>query len=225
MNAPGGFIDLTHPLADSAVQLYPGDPPFTCRPHATVPKDGYSVHDISLCSHTGTHIDAPSHFFADGKTIDQIPLSTLTGPALVVDLMRKQLKERQMIEWGDIEEYAPQMREGVILLLYTGWSQYWGTPKYYDHPYLSRDAAKRVLESGVRVLGVDMLNPDETPYNGVESTHGFGVHQEILGAGGVIAENLTNLQALGDEPSVIALVPLNLVGSDGSPVRALAWKA
>jgi len=130
-----------------------------------------------------------------------------------------------MIEWGDIREYAPQMREGVILLLYTGWSQYWGTPKYYDHPYLSREAAKRILESGVRVLGVDALSPDETPYNGVDGTHGFGVHQEILGAGGVIAENLTNLQALGEGQNMIALVPLNLVGSDGSPVRALAWKA
>ncbi|KAF8234380.1 putative cyclase [Tricholoma matsutake] len=218
------LIDLTHPLADSAVPLYPGDPTFTCRPRATVLKDGYSVHDISLCSHTGTHIDAPSHFIADGKTIDQIPLSALTGPAVVVDLTQKQLKERQMIEWDDIQEYAPQMRDGVILLLYTGWSQYWGLPKYYEHPYLSYEAAKRILESGVRVLGVDMLNPDETPFNGVDSTHGFGVHQEILGAGGVIAENLTNLQALGDGQSIVALIPLNLVGCDGSPIRALAWR-
>ena len=221
----GAFIDLTHPLADSAVQLYPGDPPYTCRPRATVVRDGYSIHDITLSSHTGTHIDAPSHFIADGKTIDQISLSTLTGPAVVIDLRHKQLTERQIIEWGDIQEYAPQMRAGVILLLYTGWSQYWGTPKYYDHPYLSREAATRILESGVRVLGVDMLNPDETPYNGVDNTHGFGVHQEILGAGGVIAENLTNLQALGEGPNMIAFVPLNLVGSDGSPIRALAWNA
>jgi kynurenine formamidase len=225
MDASGAFIDLTHPLADSSVQPYPGDPVYICHPHATVPKDGYSVHHLSLCSHTGTHIDAPSHFVADGKTIDQIPLSTLTGPAVVVDLTRKQLRDRQVIEWDDIQEYAPQMREGVILLLYTGWSQYWGTQKYYEHPYLSRDAAKRVLESGVKVLGLDMLNPDETPYNGAESIHGFGVHQEILGAGCVIAENLTNLQAICDGPYVIALIPLNLVGSDGSPVRALAWKA
>jgi len=129
-----------------------------------------------------------------------------------------------MIVWDDIEHYAPHMHEGIILLLHTGWSQYWGSPKYYEHPYLSREAAKRVLESGARVLGVDMLSPDETPYNDVDSSHGFGVHQEILGAGGVIAENLTNLQALADGRNMIALVPLNLVGSDGSPVRALAWK-
>jgi kynurenine formamidase len=226
-NGPSGFVDLSHPLADSAVQCYPGDFPFTCHPQATVIKDGYSVHKISLSSHTGTHIDAPSHFFADGKTIDQIPLSTLTGPAVVVDLTtrKQQLKARQMIEWGDIQEYAPQMRQGIILVLRTGWSQYWGTPKYYDHPFLSREAAKRVLELGVRVLGVDTLNPDETPYDGAGGTHGFGVHQEILGAGGVIAENLTNLQALGDGQSIISLIPLNLVGSDGSPVRAFAWKA
>ena len=223
MNAT--FIDLTHPLIDSAVQLYPGDPPYTCRPHATVVKDGYSVHEISLSSHTGTHIDAPSHFIAEGKTIDQIPLSTLMGPAVVVNLTHKQLSQRQMIEWNDIQEYALQMKEGVILLLYTGWSQYWGTPKYYEHPYLSREAAKRVLDSGVRVIGVDTLNPDETSYNGIDNSHGFGVHEEILGAGGIIAENLTNLQALGDGPNMIALIPLSLARCDGSPVRAFAWKS
>jgi len=225
MDATTDPIDLTHPLSESTIQVYPGDPPYTCRPISTVADHGCSIHALCLGSHTGTHIDAPSHFIAGGRTIDQIPLSTLTGPAIVVDLTRQKLKERQMVEWDDIKLYASRMREGAILLLCTGWSQYWGTPKYYAHPFLSVDAAKRILETGIKVIGVDTLNPDETPYDGIGSSGEFGVHKAILGADGVIAENLTNLQTLIDEKCIVALIPLNLAGSDGSPIRAIAWKA
>ncbi|KAF5375550.1 hypothetical protein D9615_009136 [Tricholomella constricta] len=219
---PSNIVDLSHKL-DSDVQIYPDDPPFTCSPCATVAKDGYSVHGLTMGTHTGTHIDAPSHFFADGKTIDQIPLPSLFGPLVVVDLTQRNLQNRQMIIWADIEASADRMSPGVILLLHTGWSAHWGSPKYYEHPFLARDAAERIVERGVHIVGVDALSPDETPYQGVGGGQGFGAHEVILGAGGIIAENLTNLSAL-DGQNHIALVPLNLDGCDGSPVRAFAWK-
>lgn len=218
----GTIVDLSHKL-NSCATIYPGDPAFTCHPCATVAKDGYSVHALALGSHTGTHIDAPSHFFVDGKTIDQISLRTLFGPLVVVDLTRHNLRNRQIITWADIEASSELMLPGVILILRTGWSVYWGLPRYYDHPFLARDAAVRILEKGVRILGVDTLSPDETPYQGVGGGEGFGTHEVILGAGGIIAENLTNLAAL-DGHNRIGLVPLSLEGSDGSPVRAFAWK-
>ncbi|KAF8870881.1 hypothetical protein BD779DRAFT_1578461 [Infundibulicybe gibba] len=120
-------------------------------------------------SHTGTHIDAPSHFIPGGKTIDQIPLSLLIGPALVINLTHKKRRN----------DYA----------------------------------ALEVLARGVRVLGTDTLSPDETPYGGCGGESGFG--------GGIIAENLTNLEGLADGMRVY-LLPLNLEGCDGSPVRAYA---
>lgn len=215
------FADLSHKLTPN-VQIYPGDPPFTCHSHASLEKDGYNVKAISMGSHTGTHIDAPAHFFADGKTIDQLSLSSLVGPALVVDATHK--LAREIITWDDLDPYSDRMKEGTILLIRTGWSKHWCTPKYYDHPYLDRDAIKRVLATGIRVVGVDTLNPDETPFNGVGGLHGFGVHETILGAGGVIAENLTNLEAIDGPGYTVSLVPLNMDGSDGSPVRAYAWK-
>ncbi|GLB37827.1 putative cyclase [Lyophyllum shimeji] len=219
---PSTIVDLSHKLNSNAT-IYPGDPTFTCRPCAIVAKDGYSVHALSLGSHTGTHIDAPSHFFADGRTIDQIPLSSLFAPLVVVDLTRRNLRDRQKITWAELEASAELMQPGVILVLHTGWSAYWGTPRYYGHPFLAREAAEKILERGVRILGVDTLSPDETPYQGVGGAEGFGAHEVILGAGGVIAENLTNLAAL-DGQNRIGLVPLNVEGSDGSPVRAFAWK-
>ncbi|KAF9463586.1 putative cyclase [Collybia nuda] len=225
MDGKASLLDLSHKL-DSNVQIYPGDPAFSCSPFATVSKDGYSVHAVSLGTHTGTHIDAPSHFFADGKTIDQIPLSSLMGPLVKIDLTKSGLEERQVITWEDhiaLTPAAAEIRVGVILLIQTGWAAYWGTPKYFHHPFLSRDAAQRILDKGVKVVGFDTLNPDETPFEGVGGEQGFGTHEVILGAGGVIAENLTGLERIGDQ-NMIALIPLNLEGCDGSPIRAFAWK-
>lgn len=167
-------------------------------------------------SHTGTHIDAPAHFVADGKTVDGIALASLTGPALVIDLVHK--GEREPITWVDLVAHSEQMKPGVILLLRTDWSRYWATPKYFNHPYLTRDAAKEIVKRGVTVLGVDTLSPDETG-----GTLGdFGVHEEFLGAGNVIAENLTNLELVGTG-FMVCFAPLNLKGSDGAPVRAFAF--
>ena len=176
-------------------------------------------HDTSFI-YTGTHVDAPYHFFADGKKIDEIPLSTFIGQALVIDLTTK--RAREMITWDDLMVHSNMMHEGVIVLLFTGWSTHWDTPKYNDHPFISREAAEGIMATGVRVLGVDTLSPDETIIDGTNGEFVFGAHKVILGAGGVIAENLTNLDALLGKDAIVSLVPLNIWGCDGSPIRAFA---
>jgi len=170
--------------------------------------------------HTGTHIDAPYHFFTDGNKIDEIPLSTFIGQALVIDLTIK--GAREVITWNDLTPHSNKMHEGVIVLLFTGWCTHWGTQKYNDHPFISREAAEGIMATGVRVLGVDTLSPDETIVDGTNGEFGFSAHKVILGAGGVIAENLTNLEALLGKDAIVSLVPLNIQGCDGSPVRAFA---
>ncbi|KAL0955583.1 hypothetical protein HGRIS_001820 [Hohenbuehelia grisea] len=213
------FVDLSHTL-ESGIQVYPGDPSFAIHSVASVTADGYSVKAIAMGSHSGTHVDAPSHFFQDGHPIDALPISSFIGRALVIDLTAKTPKER--ITWADLASYSERMQPGVVVLLNTGWPKYWGTPEYFKHPFLERDAAKRLIATGVRALGIDALNPDETVLHG-EPEGGFGVHEVVLGAGGVIVENLTNLHQL-DGDMMVNFVPLKLSGSDGSPVRAFAWK-
>ncbi|KAE9392513.1 putative cyclase [Gymnopus androsaceus JB14] len=212
------IIDLTHPLDPNKLTIYPGDPGLKCY--------GYSVHALSLGSHTGTHIDAPSHFILNGKTIDEIPLDTLVSrPALVVDLTHK--KARSKILWDeDLAEFAPKMKDlgpGMILLLRTGWSERWATPTYMEkYPYLDRHAAEQILSMGVKIVGLDTISPDE-----IDGPEGYGAHEAILGTGGLIVENLTNLKALAEigREVMVSIVPLSLTGCDGSPVRAFGWKA
>lgn len=225
-NSPCSIIDLTHPLDSKRLTVYPGDPELNCCPISTVAKDGYSVHSLSLGSHTGTHIDAPSHFVLNGTTIDEIPLHTLIScPALVIDLTYK--KAGSKILWDeDLAKFAPKMKElgpGTVLLLYTGWSEHWATPAYMkEYPYLDRHAAEQVLSTGVKLVGLDTLSPDE-----IDGPEGYGVHEAILGSDGLIVENLTNLKALSELGAevTVSIVPLTLTGCDGSPVRAFGWKS
>ncbi|KAJ8516945.1 hypothetical protein ONZ45_g5820 [Pleurotus djamor] len=210
----GGIVDLSHSL-ENGMQVYPGDPVFHSRSHASVKSDGYAVTHLSFGSHAGTHVDAPSHFFENGKTIDQLPLSTFIGPAVVVDLEGK--GEREKITWDDLVPFADQLKPGRIVLLKTGWSRFWGTPKYHDHPFLEKGAAEKIVAKGVKALGVDTLNPDETVING-EGVEGFGVHEVLLGSECVIVENLTNLGAV-ESGMIVQFIPLRLAGSDGSPIR------
>lgn len=232
------IVDLSHKL-EPDMQIYPGDSVFTCTPTLEIEDHGCNVHLMSIGSHTGslcaqsrivsrkldekitgTHVDAPYHFFADGKKIDEIPLSTFIGPALTIDLSFK--TAREVITWADLSSYSSSMHQGIILLLYTNWSKYWKTPKYYDHPFLTRDAAEKIMATGIRVIGVDMLSPDETRLDGTMGELGFGAHQVILSAGGVIAENLTNLKEVISKGAAVSMIPLNIRGCDGSPVRAFA---
>ncbi|KIK56924.1 hypothetical protein GYMLUDRAFT_776953 [Collybiopsis luxurians FD-317 M1] len=214
------LVDLSHSLDPNHISLWRTMPRFTCHPFTTIAKDTFSIHTISMGTHTGTHVDAPSHFIDGGKSIDQIPLDTFHGPALVIHLPSKQASE--CISWEkDLRPYVDRMHPGVIVLLHTGWSQYWTKDlEYFAHPYVEPQAAKEMLKLGVQVVGLDTPNPDQTGVGG----HPF--HEVFLGGGGVIVENLTNLDKLRNfiEPTV-NLAPISIVGTDGAPVRGVAWDA
>src|SRR3712207_1183944 len=144
-------------------------------------------------SQTGTHVDAPYHFLDDGARIDELPLEYFLGPAVVADVRGKPPHGR--VEWADLQPCAHLLAPGRILLLRTGWDEHWGTDAYFDHPYLTGDAAARVVAAGVRTVGLDALSLDETVVGGAPAD-GFAAHLEVPGAGGVIVVNLRGLGAL-----------------------------
>jgi kynurenine formamidase len=212
------IVDLSHPIS-ADTQVYPGDPVPQLSPATTIDRDGYNVLHVSMGSQTGTHVDAPYHFLADGARIDAMELSMFLGPATVVDL--RGLTPRSAISWPLLEPFLSTMPDGSILVLHTGWSGHWRSATYLDHPFLSQDAAEGIVAAGVRTLAIDAMSVDETAPSGSEPGS-FAAHDVLLGAGGAIVENLTNVVAVDFADPMLSVLPIRLADADGAPVRAVA---
>ncbi|KAI0060602.1 putative cyclase [Artomyces pyxidatus] len=214
------IIDLSHPLTTTGGSYCADHPTYNCKTVCTIAAGGSNVSHLTLGSHTGTHIDAPAHFFDGGATVSDLDLSLLVCRAVVIDARGK--GPREVISWDDISGYAERFKAGVMVLICTGWSRYWGREEYPANPRLDVGAAREIADRGVRVIGFDSLSPDGIPPAGEEETH--EVHRHFLGRGGAIVENLNGLEHLLDSDSVtVSVLPLRLEGCDGSPVRAVAW--
>jgi len=197
------LLDLTHPLVPG-MQVYPSDPEFRCAPALSLAADGVAVTELHLGTHTGTHVDAPAHVVPGAAGLADLDLDLFRGEALVADV-------RGVREIGPAD--LGELRPGVVLVVCTGWSRHFGTPAYLDHPWLTADAARAVVAAGIRALAVDTLSPDPRD--------SLAVHEVVLGAGGVILENLRGVERLLGRPATLTFLPLALNG-DGSPVRAVA---
>ncbi|HEX6231104.1 MAG TPA: cyclase family protein [Actinomycetota bacterium] len=212
------IVDLSV-VVDAETQVYPGDPRPALRQATRLETEGFNVLSLSLGSHSGTHVDAPYHVLTDGARLDELDLGLFAGRGVIADVTHR--SPRQPIAWGDLEPVARRLGPGAILVLRTGWSEeHLGTARYYDHPFLDPDACLRILELGVRTIAIDALNPDPTVLDGEPD---LPVHRLVLGAGGAIAENLTNLSSVGDVEPLVCLFPIRLGGAaDGAPCRAVA---
>jgi kynurenine formamidase len=215
----GRIVDLSLPVGPGT-QVYPDDPESAFHQAFRIETDRFNVLRIELGTHTGTHVDAPYHFVEDGAKIDELDPSLFAGPGVIVDVTG--LEPRAEIGWDAIEPWVDRLRPGSILALRTEWTdRQFGTEGAYDHPFVSAEACERILERGVRTLAIDAFSPDETILDAREPT--WDAHRIVLGAGGVIAENLTNLGAVRVEEPLLCLFPLRLSdGADGSPCRAVA---
>ena len=213
-------MDLSHPV-DETTQVYPGDPIVRLTPATTIAADGVNVLHVHLGSHSGTHVDAPYHFVEGGQRIDEMDPKLFVGPAVVVDARGKTPRGRITVE--DLRPYESELSEGKVAVIRTSWDEHFSTESYYDHPFLDRRAAHLLLDAGVRTVATDALNVDETNLEGPHPED-FPAHRLILGAGGVIAENLTNLSAINFPDPVFSILPIRLRGSDGAPVRAVAME-
>lgn len=196
--------DLTHPIEDGML-VYPGDPEVRVDPAADFERDGYRVTELSLGTHVGTHVDAPSHLERDGRTLSDYDVESFRWDARVVHL---DPGEREAIP----ADAVPDVDADAVVFA-TGWSDHWNTETYRDHPSLAPDAAARCAERGYHV-GVDLPSVDPP------ESEAFPSHHELLDDGRLIVENLRNLDGLPERVTLHAH-PLR-VDVDGAPVRALA---
>jgi len=205
------LLDLSRPL-ETGMPVFPGDPPVELTPAGAEPP--WQVTRLRLGTHSGTHVDAASHFIPSGRTIDEYPLERFVLEAYVVHL---DIAAEAAISWESIAAQLPDRRTGVGVLLHTGWDRFWGSGEAGRHPSLSEDAASRLAASGVTLVGTDALNIDATA---LPTTF---AHAALLGADVLVVENLAGLGALDAGRSYrCAFVPLNVAGGDGSPIRAYA---
>ncbi len=211
------WVDLSHPITEEFSRV-----PFFPQPRIhrlmTMPDDPLNLTEIHMVCHHGTHIDAPCHFIADGPAIDAIPLDRLYGPGVVWPI---ELEPLGVIEPHHFKAAMPAMEPGDIVLLDTGWAQHANTPLYEDHPSLSPEAARWLVEHGAKLVGVDFPTPDLAAKH---RAAGFDwpVHHVLLGSGTLVAEHVTNLAALRSQRVDVMVLAINIAGSDGAPARIVA---
>ena len=202
------IYDVTMPLSAS-LPCYPGDPSVEVVPVAQLAQgDTANVSRVTLSSHSGTHFDAPRHFFEYGATIDALDPDLLVGSA------------RVCVVTGPGHITADDLRDlhldGVRRVLFkTRNSALWGTPGFQsDYVALTASAAHLLRELGVRLVGIDYLSVDAF------AAQDFPVHRILLGAGILILEGL-DFRAVSPGVYELMALPLLLQGGDGAPARVL----
>jgi len=206
------LVDISLPIR-SAMTVYRGNPPVRIRPAMTLRKDHVNLSELCLGSHTGTHVDAPSHFINGAKGIDRVDLGRFIGPAWVADLRRV----RGGIRAVDLSR-ARIPRGTRRILLRTSNSRLWhpARPFRTDFVYLAADGADWMVERAVELVGIDYL-----------SIEGFGVpgaptHHRLLGAGIPILEGL-DLFTVRPGWWQMAALPLRIKEGDAGLTRAVLW--
>lgn len=229
------LVDLTHAF-DSTTVYWPTSPsPFVLERLSFGLTPGgyfYAANAFSAPEHGGTHLDAPIHFGEARRTVDEIPLRQLIGPAVVIDVSRQAAANADYrLTTTDVEAFEARhgrIPAGAIVLLRTGWSARWPNRKAYlgddtpgdasklSFPAYGADAARLLVEQrSVAALGADVASID---YG--RSTD-FVVHRIAAARNVYGLENLTNLDALPPAGAVVVALPMKIGGGSGGPVRVV----
>lgn len=215
----GLLIDLSHTIEHGLI-TYRGLPaPIICdylsreeSKKLYEPGTAFQIGKIEMVSNTGTYLDCPFHRYEDGKDLSEVALANLVdleGVMIRVD-------HRKTLEINASFFQDKDLR-GKAVLVHTGWDQYWSTEAYFDnHPYLTEDAARYLVQCGVKLVGIDSHN--------IDNTRGKArpVHSTLLGAEVLIVEHLCRLGDVPDEAFAFSAIPPKFKGVGTFPVRAFA---
>lgn len=209
------LVDLSQPIYDACPNC-PVHPPVSAKVTARHPANGWHMEQLSLASHTGSHIDAPLHKLDGGKAIDGYPLEAFTGKAIIVDL--RGTAPDQPINNELLKSKVSQPLEDTIVLLATGWGQRRAASDewHYHSPYLDPDGAAWLVNQEVRAIGIDHYS-----IGGSREPANARTHEILLGAGVWIVEELLfpeQVFALS-QPMEFWALPINLKGFSGAFCR------
>lgn len=210
-------LDLTLPIS-SILSVFPGSPRAHFIKWSSLKNDGYNLELLFLSSHTGTHIDAPFHFIANGMKIDEIPINRLIGESILIKLKKS---NSELITKSDITNFEKKHEKIPIncnVVFYTGWQKNIKKSNYFsENPGLSKSAALYLTSKKVNLVGIDSPSID------VGNDNKFTAHKILSKNEILIVENLSNLDKIKNHLFFLIVLPLKLKSATGSPVRAIAY--
>ena len=205
------MFDVSMSLTSGGV-IYPGNPPTSITAQQAISRgDGANVSRLDLGSHTGTHVDAPKHFFDDGAGVDSLALDVLVGPARLIAFADS------VMSIGEAELRAHDLTGVTRVLIKTrnsAWLASGSTEFHPDYTYVAPDGAAYLVSMGVQLVGVDYLSVEQF-HSGHHKTH-----RTLLERGVVIVEGLVLSEVPAGDYDFVCL-PLKLAGLDGAPARAI----
>ncbi|WP_107976801.1 cyclase family protein [Allosediminivita pacifica] len=222
----GRVVDLTHAY-DGDFPTFDGNPGILYSSQFEHDRDGYKIWELTIYEHTGTHIDAPLHFAADGASVAELDPSSLVCPLCIIDIKSKAADDpNAMLEPEDIEAFVSangDIPQGACVAMNSGWADKLGTEGYrndadgnFTFPGFSKAATDMLIEIGAGSIGVDTLSLD--PGNSAD----FAVHYSWLPSGHFGIENLANLDALPVSGATLFVgAPKHKQGT-GGPARVMA---
>jgi arylformamidase len=202
------LIDVSVPL-DAQLPTYPHNTPFSLEPIKRIARgDSSNVSALHMSAHTGTHVDAPRHFFDDGLGTEALPLDMLIGRTRVIEVASRAGVAAEDLDTIDFSD-------DIRVLIKTHNSLLWGSPEFHaDYVGVTESGARHLVGHGIQVVGVDYLSVERF------HTPGAPAHHVLLGAGIIVIEGL-DLRDV--EPGIYEMfcLPLRVVGSDGAPARVV----
>lgn len=222
MKMPAKIYDLSQPVFSNCPQ-YPDTTP---RPaevrwmyiHGVNP---VNKEIVEISTHTGTHCDAPFHFFANGTPVDEVPLENYVGRALTIDVRGKQ--PGSSIGLADVEPHLARIAEGDVVLLNTGWGHKRANSAEFLTQYVwcSGEAAEAIVGRGAKGVGIDAVS-----FGGYNDAAKAGpAHRAVLGAGKFVIEELFFPDEVMDgKERLFVCAPVKLRGCSGAWTRAALWE-
>ncbi len=210
-NKTSAWIDITIPLRDNMLRGPGVDATHIRRINDVEKGDPVTMSEITMISHTGTHIDAPLHFFRGGKTMDDMPLESFMGPAQVIEI-----KDTTSIKIEELAAYDIQKGDRILFKTLNSDKAYQTDDFFEDYVYISNEASHYLTDIGISIVGIDYLSTGTFKFK--ESI--LETHETFLGNNIWILEciNLAGVKAGNYE---LACLPIKLEKGDASPARAI----
>ena len=221
-------VDLSHPIT-SDIPVWPGDPPVAFKTVGQISRAEYFLRQFSMGEHSGTHLASPATFYDDGIDPDGAPAESLVAPAAVIDVRGPaSLDPDYTLSASDIADWERAngpIHPNTLVLLNTGWAQFWGQPTRFINtggdgamhtPGFSLEAARFLLEwREVAGLGIDTHGIDA----GTDTK--LSVSRLTLARSALVLECLNNLNQLPPTGATVIVGRLRLVGGSGTPAAVL----